>query len=82
MYALYVDTGRFGAGVGRALLGEAVRRCGAAGHPRMLLWVLRGNARARRFYERSGFLADGAEESFEVRGVAVPEVRYARPLPG
>ncbi len=82
LYALYVDTGRFGAGVGRALLGEAVRRCGAAGHPRMLLWVLRGNARARRFYERSGFLADGAEESFEVRGVAVPEVRYARPLPG
>ncbi|MEV5463785.1 GNAT family N-acetyltransferase, partial [Streptomyces cellulosae] len=39
------------------------------------------NDRARRFYERAGFRADGAEEPFEVDGVAVPEVRYARPLP-
>lgn len=48
----------------------------------MLLWVLEGNARARRFYERSGFRADGTEEPFEVDGVAVPEVRYAGRLGG
>ncbi|MFJ7771899.1 GNAT family N-acetyltransferase [Streptomyces sp. NPDC097107] len=82
LYALYVDTGRFGTGVGQALLRESVRRCTAAGHARMLLWVLEGNARARRFYERSGFRADGAEEPFEVDGVAVPEVRYAGRLGG
>lgn len=46
----------------------------------MLLWVLKGNARARRFYERAGFRPDGAEEPFEVEGVAVPEVRYVRAL--
>ncbi|MDQ0752496.1 hypothetical protein QF034_006727 [Streptomyces africanus] len=39
------------------------------------------NGRARRFYERAGFQADGAEEPFEVEGVRVPEVRYARALP-
>ncbi|GAA5210465.1 GNAT family N-acetyltransferase [Streptomyces thinghirensis] len=82
LYALYVDAGRFGTGVGQALLGESVRRCTAAGHARMLLWVLEGNARARRFYERSGFRADGTEEPFEVDGVAVPEVRYAGRLGG
>ncbi|WP_333743764.1 GNAT family N-acetyltransferase [Streptomyces ardesiacus] len=82
LYALYVDDGRLGTGVGRALLRESVRRCETAGHPRMLLWVLSGNARARRFYERAGFVPDGAEEPFEVEGVAVPEVRYARPLGG
>ncbi|MFA3872693.1 N-acetyltransferase family protein [Streptomyces sp. MMCC 100] len=82
LYAIYVDAGRFGAGVGQALLGESVRRCAAAGHARMLLWVLKGNARARRFYERAGFRPDGAEEPFVVEGVAVPEVRYARPLSG
>ena len=82
LYALYVAPGRSGAGVGRALLGETVHRCGEAGHPRMLLWVLRGNTRARRFYELSGFGPDGTEESFEVEGVAVPEVRYARHLIG
>ncbi|MGW6904710.1 N-acetyltransferase family protein [Streptomyces sp. NPDC054940] len=81
LYAIYVDSGRYGAGVGHALLQESLRRCTAAGHARMLLWVLRDNARARRFYERAGFLADGAEEPFEVDGVEVPEVRYARELP-
>ncbi|MBT1090824.1 GNAT family N-acetyltransferase [Streptomyces sp. Tu102] len=80
LYAIYVDPGRYGTGIGHALLQESVRRCTAAGHPRMLLWVLKDNARARRFYERAGFRADGAEEPFEVEGVEVPEVRYAREL--
>ncbi|MGW0016376.1 N-acetyltransferase family protein [Streptomyces tendae] len=82
LYALYVDAGRLGTGVGRTLMQESVRRCEGAGHARMLLWVLKDNARARRFYERAGFGPDGAEEPFDVDGVAVPEVRYARPLTG
>lgn len=81
LYALYVDPGRYGMGMGHALLQEAVRRCAAAGHARMLLWVLKDNTRARRFYERAGFRPDGAEEPFEVDGVEVPEVRYTRELP-
>ncbi|GAB2888527.1 hypothetical protein GCM10027074_66040 [Streptomyces deserti] len=71
MYALYVAPGRYG-GVGQALLQESVRRCTAAGHPRMYLGVLKGNARARRFHERAGFHTDGTEEPFDVDGVAVP----------
>jgi len=82
LYALYVDAARFGTGIGRALLQESVRACAEAGQGRMLLWVVEGNARARRFYERAGFRADGAEEPFEVAGAVVPEVRYARDLTG
>ncbi|MGC5566743.1 N-acetyltransferase family protein [Streptomyces sp. FR-108] len=82
LYALYVDPDRTGHGVGRALLGTSVGRCAVAGRGRMLLWVLRENAGARRFYERAGFAADGTEEPCEVAGVEVPEVRYARPLTG
>ncbi|MEU2745740.1 GNAT family N-acetyltransferase [Streptomyces collinus] len=81
LYALYVHPKRLGQGAGRALLARSVAGCSAAGHGRVLLWVLKGNDRARRFYERAGFRADGAEEPFEVDGVAVPEVRYARTLP-
>lgn len=81
LYAVYVHPDQVGQGVGRTLLTESVTRCTAAGHGRLLLWVLKGNDRARRFYERAGFRADGAEEPFEVGGVAVPEVRYARTLP-
>ncbi|MFH8466354.1 GNAT family N-acetyltransferase [Streptomyces sp. NPDC017991] len=78
LYAIYVDPDRIGRGVGRALLRASVERCAAAGHDRMLLWVLQENADARRFYERAGFTADGTEEPYEVEGVLVPEVRYAR----
>ncbi|GGT92574.1 GNAT family N-acetyltransferase [Streptomyces coeruleorubidus] len=81
LYAIYVHPEHLGRGTGQALLAEAVARCAAAGHGRLLLWVLKENGRARRFYERAGFEADGAEEPFEVDGVTVPEVRYARTLP-
>ncbi|MDN3021906.1 GNAT family N-acetyltransferase [Streptomyces sp. S.PB5] len=80
LYALYVHPASYGAGAGHLLLQESIRRCTAAGHPRMLLWVLKGNTRARAFYERAGFRPDGAEEPFEVDGVPVPEVRYVRAL--
>ncbi|MFF8473849.1 GNAT family N-acetyltransferase [Streptomyces sp. NPDC015414] len=80
LYAIYLDRDHLGTGVGRSLLAEAVERC--AGHPRMFLWVLRENTRARRFYERAGFRWDGAEEPFEAGGELVPEVRYARVLGG
>ncbi|MPY60071.1 GNAT family N-acetyltransferase [Streptomyces spongiae] len=80
LYALYVRPGHFSTGVGHALLRESARRCATAGHARMLLWVLKENTRARRFYEGHGFTPDGAEEPFEVDGVMVPEVRYVRAL--
>ncbi|GGX52994.1 GNAT family N-acetyltransferase [Streptomyces fructofermentans] len=82
LYAIYVAPDRFGHGAGSALLRESTARCAAARHPRMLLWVLERNSGARRFYERAGFAADGASEPFEVGGVEVPEVRYARVLGG
>ncbi|WFB06786.1 GNAT family N-acetyltransferase [Streptomyces sp. LX-29] len=77
LYALYVRPELIGTGVGRALLTESLARARERGFPRMLLWVLRENARARRFYERAGFAPDGREQSDEVAGVDVPEVRYA-----
>jgi GNAT superfamily N-acetyltransferase len=80
LYAIYLDPARYGRGIGHALLQESIRRCTAAGHPRMYLWVLKGNTRARAFYERAGFHPDGTEEPFDVDGVPVPEVRYARTL--
>ncbi len=80
LYAIYVDPGHYGDGIGHALLEESLRRCSAAGHARMFLWVLKENTGARRFYERAGFRPDGAEEPFEVDGVLVPEVRYTRRL--
>ncbi|MEU9204060.1 GNAT family N-acetyltransferase [Streptomyces sp. NPDC048332] len=80
VYAIYVLPEQTGTGVGRALMAEVLARAAAAGHPDVALWVLKENAPARRFYERAGFRPDGAEEPFDVDGVAVPEVRYVRPV--
>ncbi|MFF2848972.1 GNAT family N-acetyltransferase [Streptomyces sp. NPDC058001] len=80
VYALYVRPDTFSTGVGRTLLTRAVRDRTADGHRRLLLWVLKENHRARRFYEAAGFTPDGSEEPFDVEGTAVPEVRYTLPL--
>lgn len=80
LYAIYVLPEHIGTGTGRALLAELTARAAAAGSPRMVLWVLKENAAARRFYERAGFRPDGAEEDFEAGGIMVPEVRYVRPI--
>jgi len=80
LYAIYVRPERISSGVGHALMAELTGRARAAGFEEMLLWVLKDNARARRFYERAGFAPDGTEEPFEADGELVPEVRYVRRL--
>ncbi|MFC9558537.1 GNAT family N-acetyltransferase [Agromyces sp. NPDC056965] len=56
---LYLDRSARGGGVGAALLGEAERRVIASGHAHAWLAVASGNAPARRFYERQGWIDDG-----------------------
>ena len=52
--ALYVDPELWGRGFGRDLLAAATDELRASGHDRGLLWVLKTNERARRFYESLG----------------------------
>ncbi|AXK36986.1 GNAT family N-acetyltransferase [Streptomyces armeniacus] len=78
LYALYVLPERIGTGTGRALMDAVLTRAEELGHTRLLLWVVKGNARARRFYERAGWAPDGAEEAYDVDGASVPELRYVR----
>ncbi|MEU6847372.1 GNAT family N-acetyltransferase [Streptomyces sp. NPDC046716] len=78
LHALYVEPSLTGSGVGRTLL-EAVH-ARADGLDQMLLWVLTDNSGARRFYERAGYVTDGAVQTDDYDGVSVPEVRYQRAL--
>ncbi|MEW1657397.1 GNAT family N-acetyltransferase [Streptomyces sp. NPDC093707] len=81
LMALYVAPSLIGTGIGRALLEAGTDRARARGFGALYLWVVRGNARAQRFYERAGFMPDGAEQADDVAGWRVPELRYRRPLP-
>jgi len=43
---------------------------------RAMLWVLDSNDRARRFYDRGGWLFDGTTKDDDSRGFVLREVRY------
>jgi ribosomal protein S18 acetylase RimI-like enzyme len=77
LYAIYVEPESWSGGAGRALI-EAAEEELAAGYDSALLWVLEDNPRARNFYERAGWFADGARKAEERFGVRAPEVRYRK----
>lgn len=76
LYAIYALPEAWGTGAGCALMRVAVEALRDAGFGEAILWVLEDNPRARRFYEREGWAADGARKEVEFLGVGVPEVRY------
>lgn len=78
VFALYVLKEYHGRGVGYALMNAALARL--SGCERIAVWVLKGNDRAIRFYERYGFRFDGTESEI-VLGSPNTELRmiYERP---
>jgi GNAT superfamily N-acetyltransferase len=68
LYALYARARYWSTGVGYALFEIAV------GDRACYLWVLAGNDRAIRFYERQGFRLDGTEDEHD-EGLHVRMVR-------
>ncbi len=76
LYAINLDPDSWGKGAGRSLLRAATEALAVLGHTEAVLWVVRTNARARRFYEGAGWRPDGAEEVREVFGQRADEVRY------
>jgi len=80
LYAIYVHPRAWDIGAGRELISRGVDALRELGYARAVLWVLGSNDRARRFYERAGWSADGATKVDERPGVALHEVRYARRL--
>ena len=74
LYAIYVVSEAWGSGAGPALMARALDAL--RGYPSATLWVLDDNPRARRFYEREGWILDGGRRDGEFLGVTVTEVRY------
>jgi GNAT superfamily N-acetyltransferase len=75
--ALYVVPEAWGTGVAQALQAAALEAMRDDDHSEAVLWVGEDNARARRFYEREGWIA-----TEETRGsqLGPSEVRYRLPL--
>ncbi|TDW15817.1 GNAT family N-acetyltransferase [Kribbella kalugense] len=80
---VYVSGDHRGSGVAGTLLTEAEQQVKANGHSEAWLAVATGNARARRFYERSGWTDGGAFDypaAVDGGSVPVPCHRYVKPV--
>lgn len=80
LYTLYIDPPAFGAGVGTALLDSAIAALRSGGFEQATLWVLHSNVRARRFYERHGWTAEGTTKEHDWDAFVATDVRYIRTL--
>ncbi|HEX9268613.1 MAG TPA: GNAT family N-acetyltransferase [Candidatus Limnocylindria bacterium] len=79
--AIYLLQEAWGIGVGRDLMTIAMADLRSR-FRRATLWVLRSNARARRFYEIAGWRADGREKVEDWAGARIDEVRYVIDVDG
>ncbi|HVE62633.1 MAG TPA: GNAT family N-acetyltransferase [Mycobacteriales bacterium] len=80
LYALYVESPRWGTGLGRRLMDAGLAALVDAGYAAAYLWVLQDNPRARRFYELAGWACDGTVKDVDLFGTTLPEVRYRRSM--
>jgi GNAT superfamily N-acetyltransferase len=78
VYLLYVLPEYWGRGVGSVLMNAAMDELRDLGLSEAILWVLRGNQRARQFYERLGWRADGRMSCEDYGGVKLDAVCYRR----
>jgi GNAT superfamily N-acetyltransferase len=77
LYAIYIDPAWWRQGVGRLLWSEAVKRARSAGWAKLLVKTATGNARASRFYEAMGCVADPSSVTTrEYLGATVETVTY------
>jgi GNAT superfamily N-acetyltransferase len=80
VWQLFVREPWRGRGVAGALMARAVAEAACRGFETMRLWTPEGAARARRFYEREGFVLTGAAHEHTPSGLAT--VQYARAVSG
>lgn len=85
VHSIHVDPPSTGRGVGRALMGEAIRTLQTDGFRMASLWVVDTNSRSKGFYERLGWQHDGARTTQRLSidgktGDEVEVVRYRFPL--
>ena len=77
--SFFVAAARWGEGVGQALMAAALDSLRARGCTEATVWSFAANERANSFYERAGFIRDGAERTEDVWAHLL-EVRYRRSL--
>ena len=75
VHGIYLIEEYWGKGYGRQMMDCAITSLKQMGYSEIFLWVLEENDRARRFYEKCGFIFDGVKKE-EIIGKPLIEIRY------
>jgi GNAT superfamily N-acetyltransferase len=78
LFMIYVDPRWVRRGFGRALHDAILEAARELGYRKAILWVLPTNLGARAFYDSRGWTCDGAEQTEDLDGYPIPEIRYVR----
>jgi ribosomal protein S18 acetylase RimI-like enzyme len=78
--ALYVASERWRGGLGATLLKAAESLLTQAGATTAYLWVLEDNERGRRFYDAQGWRHADDQQTVEIGGTPLVELRYHKVL--
>lgn len=80
LWGVYAHPDSWSAGVGHSILAAVEDALRDAGHRSAYLWVLDGNERAARFYERHGWIEDGGTKLDERPEMNLHERRRVKRL--
>jgi GNAT superfamily N-acetyltransferase len=78
VYAIYLRAEYWGQGCGSQLYTATEDQMRQSGATDAVVWVLRDNSRARRFYERQGYLIDPIQPERNHRLSELGELRYRK----
>jgi len=80
LYGIYLDSSCWSKRLGLMLYLRAETSLRAAGFAEVRVWVLEANQRARRFYEKAGYLREDRSKCIQLEGAELLEIRYRKDL--
>ena len=75
---IYLLPEYIGKGIASQLINACIEELEFLGYTEILLWVLEDNLRARRFYEKHGFICTEDYMDDNIGGKSLREVMYIR----
>lgn len=79
IYSFYAHPDTWGSGVAATLMTETLSRLHDSGYAEVHLWTLRSTAQSHRFYTKCGFIASGAERTYDFGdGHSFDQLEYRR----
>ena len=79
IWGFYLTEKFWGKGCGRQMMDYTIDVLKNMGYNEVILWVLEENNRARRFYEKCGYVFDGTKKEIII-GKTLIEIRYTLKL--